>query len=216
MIRKSAGFPLVLGAVLIASLAGCSTTPGAPAPATESSTTSMPSTPVDPSSPTPTDPPVSAEDQDPADPTTWVIDSGTVGPITLGADYLATAEGLGEGWDETCEGLTAWGNPDLNVYFVSGSDGTIETITVEGLIGDPSAGPRTPDGVGLGSTRDEVRAAYPTAEEVAPTIGDGFYLRDSDGGATDGARFFEFTAGNDRVSSITLTTRDEPPYEPCA
>ncbi|QBR73701.1 hypothetical protein [Microbacterium sediminis] len=213
MIRKSAGFPLILGAIVVASLAGCSTTSGGSTPAPESP---MSSAPVDSSSPTPTDPPVSAEDQDPADPTTWVIDGGAVGEISLGDDYLATAEDLGDGWDETCEGLTAWGNPELNVFFVAGSDGTIETITVEGLIGDPSAGPRTPDGIGLGSTRDEVRTAYPTVEEVAPAIGDGVYLRQSDDDPTDGARFFEFAAGDDRVSSITLTTRDEPPYEPCA
>jgi len=214
MIRKSTGFPLILGAILVASLAGCSTTtPGASAPATESPTSSAP---VGSSSPTPTDPPVSAEDQDPADPTTWVIDDGAVGLISLGDDYVETADRLGDGWTETCEGLTAWGDPDLNVYFVAGADGAIETITVEGLIGDPSGGPRTPDGLGLGSTRDEVRAAYPTVEEATPTIGDGTYLRLGVDDSGTGGRFFEFPASDDRVSSITLTTRNEPPYEPCA
>lgn len=213
MIRKRTGIPLILAAALVASLAGCSTTPEGLAPAHESLT---PSAIEDSTSPTPTDPPVSADDQDPADPTTWVIDHGAVGLIALGDDYADTVGRLGDGWSETCEGLTAWGEPDLQLYFVAGADGAIETISVEGVIGDPSGGPRTPDGIGLGSTRDEVRAAYPTVEEVTPSIGDGTYLRLNVDDSGDGGRFFEFPAGDDRVAAITLTTRDEPPYEPCA
>lgn len=207
---------LAAAVALSVGASGCAAPPvGAPITPTESSSDA----PLQSLTPTPTDPPVSADDEDVTDPATWVIDDGVLGPIRLGAAFDDTLDELPEGWDAVpgCEGVAAWAGEDagFDVYFVDGSAG-IESIVVEGTLGDPAGGPRTPVGVGLGSTRDEVLAAYPTASDVPATVGDATYLRLTDDDPSDGAAFFEVPAGDDRVASIALAVRDEPPYEPCA
>ncbi|MGV9769479.1 hypothetical protein ACWDR7_08405 [Microbacterium sp. NPDC003461] len=212
MPRIDPRFALFAGVFATVAVAGCAspTSDATPSPTVSSSasTTTFPS-----------DAAVTMDDQDPADPSTWVIHGGAVGLVAMGDPFEATLAELPEDWApvEGCENVASWsGGEDLSIWFVAGSSGAIETIAVEGGLGDPAGGPRTPVGIGLGSTRDEVRAAYPAAEEVPATIGEATYLRQAEADAADGALFFEVAAGDDRVSSVTMTQRDEPPYEPCA
>lgn len=202
---------LIIGVLAVAAAAGCATAISGPSPA--------PSEP-DPTPPTATtEPPVATNGSDSADPASWIIEDGELGPIELGDDFDETLAELPDDWApvEGCEAVASWnGDEEFGVFFVRGEQGTIETVVVEGGLGDPAGGPRTEGGIGLGSTRDEVRSAYPTSEEVPATIGGATYLRYADDDPDDGAAFFEIAEGDDRVSTIALTTRDEPPYEPCA
>ncbi|WP_345546493.1 hypothetical protein [Microbacterium jejuense] len=75
---------------------------------------------------------------------------------------------------------------------------------------DPSAadGPRTADGIGVGSTVDEVRAAYPDVTEVPDAIGPSIiHLK-------VGRIFFTYRE-TPVITSVTVTTADAPPYEVC-
>ncbi|WP_261164760.1 hypothetical protein [Microbacterium sp. Marseille-Q6965] len=212
MLRFDPRFALFAGVLTTVAVAGCASQEGdaTPSPTASSSTTTMSF---------PSDAAVTMDDQDPADPATWVIHGGAVGLVQMGDSYDATLEELSDAWApvEGCDDVAVWSGGDgISIWFVGGSSGDIETIAVEGALGDPAGGPRTPVGIGLGSTRDEVRAAYPASEEVPAAVGGATYLRQSDGEAADGALFFELAEGEDRVSSLTLTQRDQPPYEPCA
>ena len=121
--------------------------------------------------------------------------------------------------EDTCSWAAFWNASDhsLTAYFVHDSaeqDGEITTIDVAALVPlQPSDGPRTADGLGFGSTRDEVEAAYPDAEEQTSTIGEATMLRVD--GAGEGSLFFTFAQDDDVVRGITLTLLDEPPYEVC-
>jgi hypothetical protein len=76
-------------------------------------------------------------------------------------------------------------------------------------------GPRTPEGIGIGSTVEEARVAYPDAEELAPDgMGDRRYLKVDSGG--EGNVFLSFTDGGERIWAVSVTTLPVPPYEPCA
>jgi hypothetical protein len=78
-----------------------------------------------------------------------------------------------------------------------------------------AVGPRTPEGIGIGSTVEEARVAYPDAEELAPQgMGDRRYLKVASG--EEGDVFLSFTDGGDRIWALTVTTLPVPPYEPCA
>lgn len=167
-----------------------------------------------------TDPPVSADDERIDDPSTWVIADGAIGPVRVGADYDGILDTLPAGWqqDEQCDALASWGDGDrpFDVVFLRGDTApVIESVSVSGVMGEPSGGPRTPEGLGIGSTRDEVKATYPSIEEISVDGGDSFYLRtpvDAKGGSV----YFQFASGDDRVVAITLTTGERPSGGPCS
>lgn len=207
---------LLLGAVVItAALGGCATSPS---PAGTAATTDPPVT----SSASPS-PSISASDEpalDLDDPASWTVSETAVGPVQLGAPFSQAREKLPT-WtvDEVCSWTAFWSAPDhsLTAFFAHDSmqqDGAVNTIDVAALVPtEPSAGPRTQEGIGLGSTRAEVQEAYPDAEEQTSTIGEATMLRVD--GAGEGSLFFTLAEGDDSVRAITLTLLDEPPYEVC-
>jgi len=75
------------------------------------------------------------------------------------------------------------------------------------------AGPTTPEGIGIGSSVDDARAAYPSAEEIRGAA-DRRYLKIADDAGT--ALFLSYTDGGDAIWALTATSLDSPPYEPCA
>ncbi|WP_345802056.1 hypothetical protein AAIB33_02825 [Microbacterium sp. AZCO] len=75
-----------------------------------------------------------------------------------------------------------------------------------------TVGPTTTEGIGIGSTVADVRAAYTNVEDIAST-GDRRYLKALAVG--DAALFFTYTAGQDVVWAVTSTLLPEPPYEAC-
>ncbi|MFC4139034.1 MULTISPECIES: hypothetical protein [unclassified Microbacterium] len=206
-----------LGAMTLAViLAGC----GTPTP---TSSTAPPPTSVQSPTPTPIETEHTNPEADPADPTTWTITAEGMGPVQLDELFADAVAGVPT-WtvDENCTWAAFWNDQETGVtaYFARDSevsDGNVTTIDVASTTDtvQPQDGPRTADGLGVGSTRDDVLAAHPDAVEQKPTIGDGALLRVGPAGEGQGAIFFSFRAGEDTVSAVTVTAREEPPYEVC-
>ncbi|MEV4774474.1 hypothetical protein [Microbacterium sp. LWH12-1.2] len=74
-------------------------------------------------------------------------------------------------------------------------------------------GPRTADGLGVGSTEEEILAVYPDAEEGAALAGNGSWIRLAGDG--EAHVFFEFRDGVTGASSVAVTIGEEPSYEVC-
>ncbi|WP_156760788.1 hypothetical protein [Microbacterium karelineae] len=210
---------ILAGAILAGALTGCST--GAePADEPEPGTEEPSEAPVD--SEEPSEEPSEMPGADPADPGTWIIADGRIGPIEIGADFSETLGALPDDWvnDEQCPYMAYWNAPE-GTYLVSfrhdemSDDGSVVAATVETWETE-QAGPQTADGLGVGSTRDDVAAVHPDAEEVPAPIGGGIFLAVAAGDPDDGALFFEFAEDGDTVTTVTVTTDDVPAYEPCA
>lgn len=191
-------------------LVGCATA----SPAPEATTTEPAPSPTS-SAPSPTSqPPADLED-----PSTWAVTETGIGPIETGGDFDATLSELPESWmnDDNCS-WTAWWNAEDQSYsmnFVRGTESDDAPIMLASASAadpvTPGVGPRTTEGLGIGSTRDEVRAQYPDAAEGEAPIGDGTWLSVPGDGTT---MFFEYYTG-DQANAVTVTTLDEPPYEVC-
>lgn len=205
----------LLGAAVVAlSLSGCmagaSDVPGSSAPPT-SVGSEPPATPK----PAPT---IDADD-----PSTWVITSSGIGPLQLGSDFSETVDALPDAWthDPAQCSWVAWVNDDdTTIWFAQDSDSAespISTASVESTPADETAGsddgPRTEDGLGLGSSKDDILTIHPDATEIPATIGDSVFIAVADAGV--GTLFFEFAADSDAASSVTVTERAEPAYEMC-
>lgn len=153
-------------------------------------------------------------DADPTEPATWVIGDGAVGEVRLGADFAGVVAAPSGDWrgDGSCE--ADWSDDAGFEVTVSAQGGQVAQIVVVGEIEAPSQGPRTADGIGLGSTRDEVRAVYPTAEETAVDGSDVVELRPAGADLTGAELSFE-VAGTGRVIGITLADPNAPADAGC-
>jgi hypothetical protein len=195
-----------------AALSACATQ-GEPA----STPSGSPSASAEPT-PTPTPTPTPAATVDSDDPSTWVITDDGMGPIALG-DPFPDALGLmpqGTTNDtERCAWTAWWSAPDRSyqVYAARASDAAEDGPVIDvnaASWSDPAAadGPRTAEGVGIGSTVDEVRAAYPDAIETPDAVDPSIvHLR-------VGRIFFDYRE-TPVIVSVTVTTADAPPYEVC-
>lgn len=193
-------------------LAGCAT-----AAAPESSPTASPST-----EPAPTPSPTATPEADPADPTTWIISGAGIGPVEVGGDFAATLGTLPDSWtnDDVCEWSAWWmsEDPSYGVYFVRGTESDtapISEMSVYSAAEDLTTvtGPRTAEGLGVGSTAEELIAAYPDAEQGTAEIGSITWLEIP--GDLAGNVFFQFREGETEASSVVVTSREAPSYEVC-
>jgi len=198
-------------------LVGCAS-PAGPDPSTPSSKPDVPAATVTPEPSATADQSAPVDPADPADPSTWLISDTGIGPIELGMPY---SDALGlmppgtENDPERCAWLAWWTAPaeDYNVYTAGSSDtpgaGTVVLVATEAPAGSAVApGPRTAEGVGVGSTVAEVQEAYPSAVETADSTDPSIvHLR--------AGRIF-FTYREDPViRAVTVTTAEVPPYELC-
>lgn len=142
------------------------------APVVERPTTAPPQTPA----PTSTRPPYALDD-----PSTWTISGDEVGPVAIGGATAAETDDMLPAYREDHGGElcmqgtgSAWhrdGAPDLVIW--SRDDRVIGVVVWNPDPGDstPLRGPTTAAGIGVGSTLDEFRAAYPQGVR-APSTGD--------------------------------------------
>lgn len=126
-----------------------------PAQSQTPSPTTTPDTTPEPTVASTTPPP------DPADPSTWIVSQDGMGPFTIGMPFdeaLAVVPGMTDG----C-GRAYFLLPDRLILARATLADDAPLMVVQWSRAD---GPRTAEGIGIGSTAHEVRTAYPDAEEV--------------------------------------------------
>jgi hypothetical protein len=198
---------LGLGVAISILLAGCGGSPSADdtATPTRTATPTASATPSATPTPTPTPEPVP---NDPADPSTWIIDGNGVGPVAIGAGR----DGVGAvlpGWtldpEQTCDNHF-YGGPDGMRMTLPGDPVALIVISAPGAVPD---GPHTARGIGLGSTGDQVAAAYP---EVAITD-DG--MRTPNYAVPDNGRFVLILVPDGVVNGFFVSPYDVLPMDLC-
>ena len=236
--RRILALAAATGTTLVLGLAGCSGSAASGEESDDETTGAVP-TGESPSSTTAGTPSPTAtaggdddgDDGSSTDPSTWRIDDDEIGPIEIGEPFDATLDALSDGWStvEGCEWVASWTAEDSSyqIWFQAEDEqttGDIVGVHVDWLGDRTGVGPRTEDGLGVGSTREEVLEAHPRAEDVPPAQTDTWYVRipddddsdDSDTDDDDATLFFQFMDQQDGAQSVALTSRDTPAYEPCA
>jgi len=177
-----------------------------------SETPTFPTTPT----PAPTPTPTATPTIDLSAPETWAIEQNRVGPVAVGEDRASAAGALSQAF------TTAPYQCDVDVYTSTVSrmnivvtpeaDSTrIASILITGSNDDALSSPRTPAGIGLGSTVGEILGAYPGIQPPAPNRYPWYSLRQADGSWID----FEVAQDGDQVISIFVGDSDYPPPEYC-
>ncbi|WP_438354121.1 hypothetical protein [Microbacterium sp. CJ88] len=159
-------------------------------PAPSPSPTSTPTPSATPASPPPPAP-------DPADPMNWIVSQKGMGPLVLGMPFSAAIAAVPQAEDACGH---AYSIRPGRLFFARWGAGVDDPLDVAAWA--RADGPHTVDGIGIGSTIDEVLAAYPYAVEV---IRQGRYLQ-------AGAMFFRVETG--LVDEIGVTSGDIP-WEYC-
>ncbi|OII05905.1 hypothetical protein [Curtobacterium sp. MCBA15_005] len=205
------------------------------------SATSQPSQTVTPSSapvvgeptptPTPTAPPYSATDW-----STWTISADAVGPATLGSPAGADDAALRAAFspappliDDKGTVIYPFGCPNTNSRIWDGpggervvevvAGGTVGTVVIQqGQDAAPGqqVGPKTLEGVGLGSTLAEVRGAYPDLVQTRTDAAGG--TRDTFWAVRSGERYivFQVGEGSGRVATVFVAGTGEPVADYCS
>lgn len=180
--------------------------------------TPAPATPA----PTPTTPPTPAAPTiDLNDPSTWVIGFDGVGPVKLGSSFeeqQQTLPAFTDFTDTVCVGF----NVDLQaptgfaIRFIGSPDrpNTTAAITFgdggSPVIDDRAATPKTAEGIGIDSTKEELLSTYPGIEKT------GMYQSDENSyyGLSDGnGGWIVFAIINDTVGVIQIANESLIPYE---
>lgn len=200
---------LILTAVVVALLAtGCTVAPSpresSPSPSGSASASASPSVSA------------SASANEETGPATWIVSNAGIGPLEIGMPYVeafALLSPAPTGDFDRCAQAAFWRPPAFE-----GADAII-TRSFEGDDQSPleivswnvwdsaraataPPGPRTATGIGIGSTPDEVRVAYPDAVEVTRN---GLYLQ---------AGRLYFAVGQGIVTEVGVTAT-EVPWEFC-
>ena len=155
--------PVMLALVATLALAACAS-PGA----AETSST-VPPSPTSSPTPTPTPTPTdSAPAVDPADMSTWTITADGIGPVERGADSAQIVDAL-TAFDanEMCPGIVGLQrDASAEIMMSLADDGHISKVWVTAWGNDGSASPMTEAGIRLGSSMEELTAAYPDLSTV--------------------------------------------------
>ena len=124
------------------------------------------------------------------DPSSWVIGFTSVGPLDRGGrltDERASMSAFTTKVQDACPSVTGFDRPDLPAIWITDPYGTgaIDQIIVQRW-GSPetvaSTSPRTAEGIGIGSTADEIAAAYPSITKTDVPYGTGYYSLPDDAG----------------------------------
>lgn len=181
---------LAIAATVAALLAGCTGADATPSPTTAPTSTGPASRTPAAAEPSPTAPATSAA-ADPADPSTWLVAFDGIGPMKAGAPLATVPDELRaftqlSAPEEQCTAYVHELDPDLkaaNVATRQDAEHVARTsVSWMGSARAPGAAdvarsPRTERGIGIGSTLEELREAYPelvvTHLSDVPTYGVG-------------------------------------------
>lgn len=157
---------------------------------------------------------------DPADPSTWIISIEGVGPVEFGAPVAEETADLVAAYTdvtdlEACSTLMFEAEGFPTIWLSPDADGFVNAIliTAETAEGDVASGsPLTEEGIGIGSTRDELFEAYPVvADAVQDDVGYETYSVEEFEG-----RWVHFDVEPDgTVIDIVVNAAPQPPYEFC-
>ncbi|TFB97496.1 hypothetical protein E3O42_16295 [Cryobacterium adonitolivorans] len=160
-------------------------------PATTSSTPAL--------SPTPTAPNLD-------DPASWVIGFTSIGPLTVGSELSEAAQVMTSFTStvyDGCPSVVAYGRTGFPTVLVPDRLGTgiVEQVVLQG--GADAAGlsvnsPHTEAGIGIGSTLDELMAAYPAITYQDDALTPHYALPD------DGANWINFSMSEGVVRDIVV------------
>ncbi|MET0735081.1 MAG: hypothetical protein ABWY55_05475 [Microbacterium sp.] len=134
---------------------------------------------------------------DPADPATWIVSDKGMGPLVIGMPFPEAIAILPRAEDACGHAYTG---ADGSAWIVRSGDlmdGPLDVVMWHG-----APGPQTAEGIGIGSSVEDVRAAYPEAAEVA---GQADHLQ---------AGRIYFAVGSGAVTEIGVTAT-EVPWEFC-
>lgn len=194
----------VLAALAIAAvlaLGGCASSANEPAQSTSEASTSSPVASASPT-PTPTGP-------DLADPASWIVTFTGLGPIEVGAPVESTATVMSAfqpATQEACPWVTAYAADGLPSVWLPDpqSTGVVGQIVLQAWSGPAAvseASPKTAEGVGVGSTLEALRAAYPDLTEQQGKYAVFYAVTDG------GGHWINFSVTDDIVDAIVV--RDE-------
>jgi hypothetical protein len=134
--------------------------------------------------------------------------------VELGAAFDEAVAASGAMPEEACADVATTGETPYRLQL---SGGTVDTVAVTVPVGNAAegaVGPRTDAGIGIGSTVDEARAAYPDAQEVgAPDAPVRFLEIDSD--PQGGTLYLLTSDGAPVIWGLVATTLPEPRSELC-
>lgn len=190
----------VLAIAAVLALGGCASSTNEPAQSTPEASASSP---VATPSPTPTQ-----TGPDLADPASWIVTFTGLGPIEVGATVESTVSVMSAfqpATQEACPWVMAYAADGLPSVWLPDpqSTGAVGQIVLQAWGGPTtvSASPKTAQGVGVGSTLEALRAAYPDLTEQQGKYAV-FYA------VTDGAgHWINFAVTDDLVDAIVV--RDE-------
>jgi hypothetical protein len=217
---------IALAVLVVAALAGCTTAASqaggstmepSPVPPSAESTSSAeeptPSTEATPSE----EPGAAPAVPDPADVTGWEVSAAGIGPIERAAAFPGDTEQLTTfTTSEVCPGVVTFSKDaaaGLLVTLTAGGS-QISTVWVTGRPGEDGtvpASPVTAAGIRLGSTGDELAAAYPDLVSVVQIGADAFGYAVGD----DSAGWIDFVVEGDIVTTMGASEVPRAPKEFC-
>ncbi|WP_199245835.1 hypothetical protein [Leifsonia sp. AG29] len=162
--------------------------------------------------------------EDPADPSTWIIGFDGVGPFRLGQTFGSQAHeapGFVDRTDAICTDSYLWlRSTASSIGLVGATDGSQRTAAIEvGSSGwpDRATSPATAEGIGVGSTYEELQAAYPGIQQTGSYADISYYfgLTDGKGGwiVFNVVRNSSDERLNDKVAAIQIANEAVMPVE---
>jgi len=167
--------------------------------------------------PTPTRKPFALDD-----PSTWTISGNEVGPVAVGgaddaeSDDLKSAYRLLPSPESSCTLPGTWARDGSATIHVASEDGRVVGVEVQPP-GDTTPdslvpGPTTAAGIGVGSTFEDLRAAYPDLVQSSDLTGP-WSMWETD--VADGTLRFQIGNDGDHVNSVWVSANWNRPTAKC-
>ncbi|TDN41861.1 hypothetical protein EDF64_11550 [Curtobacterium flaccumfaciens] len=167
--------------------------------------------------PTPTKAPFALDD-----PSTWTISGSEVGPVALGGTTEAESDDLEQAFQllpatpSSCTAPGTWARDGSPTLLIAAENDRVTGVLI-GAEGDSArtttTGPTTAAGIGVGSSSDTLRAAYPSLHERVSTPDNSWSRWDVQ--LPDGLVSFQLGKGGASVDSIWVSPDQNLPTAVC-